>query len=70
MLIGWFAMMLSLGANTTAFPHLTSALGLASAYVSWMSVTYTMGAAILAPLMGRIGDMIGIKKMCLLGLAL
>lgn len=70
MLLGWFAMMLSLGANTTAFPHLTAALGLPSAYVSWMSVTYTMGAAILAPLMGRIGDLIGLKKMSLLGLAL
>lgn len=70
MMLGWFAMMLSLGANTTAFPYLTASLGLPAAYLSWMSVTYTMGAAILAPLMGRIGDLIGLKKMSLLGLSL
>lgn len=70
LMFGWFAMMLSLGANTTAFPHITAELGLPSAYVSWMSVTYTMGAAILAPLMGRISDLIGLKKITIIGLAL
>lgn len=68
--LGWLFMMFVLGANTTAFPFLTAALGINSSYVTWMSAAYTLGAAVLAPLMGRLGDLVGIKKIFSLGLFL
>ena len=68
--LGWLFMMFVLGANTTAFPFLTKALEIESSYVTWMSTAYTLGAAVLAPLMGRLGDLVGIKKIFSLGLIL
>lgn len=70
MCFGWLTMMIVLGANTTAFPFLTAALEIDSSYVTWMSAAYTLGAAVLAPLMGRLGDLLGIKKIYVLGLVL
>jgi len=63
-----FFMLVILGMNTPAYPLISEELGISAAYIAWMSAAYSMSAAVLAPMMGRIGDLIGIRKVLLGGL--
>lgn len=69
-LIGVFALMLMLSMNTPAYPLITAELNIDPSYVAWMSVAYSLGAAVLAPMMGRLSDLIGLKRILVLGLVL
>lgn len=70
LLFGEFALMLILGMISTVLPYISSDLQINSAYTTYISVFYTLGAAVLAPMMGRLGDLFGMKKILILGEAL
>ena len=70
LLFGLFAIMLILGMISTVLPYITQDLQINSAYTTYVSVLYTLGAAVLAPMMGRLGDLFGMKKILTLGLLL
>lgn len=70
LLIGLFFIMIVLSLNAPAYPYMTADLGISSAYIAWMSAAYSMGAAVLAPVMGRLGDMFGLKKILLFGMGI
>lgn len=63
-----FISMTVLGMNTPTYPDMSQKLNIATAFIPWMSASYSIGAAILAPMMGKFGDNVGIKKMSVLGL--
>lgn len=70
LLFGLFAIMLILGMITPVLPYIVQDLQISSAYTAYISVLYTLGAAVLAPMMGRLGDLFGMKKILPLGLFL
>ncbi|MDL2219936.1 MFS transporter [Ruminococcaceae bacterium OttesenSCG-928-O06] len=70
LLFGLFVMMLILSMNPPAYPAISADLGINSAYIAWMSAAYSMGAAVLSPVMGRMGDLFGMKKILLFGMGI
>ena len=70
LLFGLFAIMLILGMITPVLPYISKDLQINSAYTAYVSVLYTLGAAVLAPMMGRLGDLFGMKRILTLGLFL
>lgn len=69
-LFGVFISMTVLGMNTPTYPYMSKELNINPAYIAWMSASYSVGAAILAPMMGKLGDRFGIKKMSVMGLVI
>lgn len=63
-----FSSMTVLGMNTPTYPDMSEKLKVAATLIPWMSAFYSIGAAILAPMMGKFGDNVGIKKMSVIGL--
>lgn len=70
LLFGLFAIMLILGMISTVLSSIAADLQINSAYTAYISVAYTLGAAVLAPMMGRLGDLFGMKRILTLGLLL
>lgn len=70
LLFGLFAIMLILGMITPVLPYISKDLNINSAYTAYVSVLYTLGAAVLSPMMGRLGDLFGMKRILTLGLLL
>lgn len=68
MLISYFAILIVLSMNTPVYPSLSAEFGISSALISWSSAAYSMSAAILAPIMGRLGDLFGLKRITIFGL--
>ena len=56
LLFGLFAIMLILGMISTVLSSIAADLQINSAYTAYISVAYTLGAAVLAPMMGRLGE--------------
>lgn len=50
-------------------PYITNAFGLTSQQAPWITTPTTMATAILAPLLGWVGDKFGVKKQLLIGIA-
>ncbi|MGF0008624.1 MFS transporter [Eubacteriales bacterium SGI.150] len=69
MLVSYFAILIVLSMNTPVYPSLSAEFGISSALISWSSAAYSMSAAILAPIMGRLGDLFGLKRITIFGLA-
>lgn len=68
MLVSYFAILIVLSMNTPVYPSLSAEFGISSALISWSSAAYSMSAAILAPIMGRLGDLFGLKRITIFGL--
>ncbi len=60
--------MIILMVSSPALPYITNDYGLTAAQVPWQNTLYTMSAAILAPLMGWVGDTKGLKKQMISGI--
>lgn len=59
------------GGLTAAFPsNIVADWALDEAYVTWFAMAYSLGAATLAPVMGKLADLLGHRKVLLLGLVL
>lgn len=68
MLLSYFAILIVLSMNTPVYPSLSADLGISSALISWSSAAYSLSAAILAPIMGRLGDLFGLRRITMIGL--
>lgn len=66
------AAMLSLCGGITAAvpPNVVVDWGLNEAMVTWLALAYSLGAAVAAPIMGKLADILGRRTTLLLGLAL
>lgn len=66
------AAMLSLCGGITAAvpPNIVVDWGLNEAMVTWLALAYSLGAAVAAPIMGKLADILGRRTTLLLGLAL
>ena len=62
-----FAMMQSL--VIPVLPAFRTALGVSQADVTWLLTAYLLSASICTPIVGRLGDMVGRKRMLLVALA-
>ena len=59
------------GGLTAAFPsNIVADWALSEGLVTWFAMAYSLGAATLAPVMGKLADMLGHRKVLLLGLLL
>lgn len=53
-----------------AFPHITRAFGLPIPAIQWLVIAYTLTYAALMLVFGRIGDMLGYRRIFMIGCAL
>src|SRR5664279_300518 len=51
-----------------ALPHIIKDFGITIAQASWISTAYIIANAIFVPIFGKLGDMIGRKRLYLLGI--
>ncbi|WP_101721438.1 MFS transporter [Eggerthella timonensis] len=65
---GVFIMMVVVTVNTPAYPAIMADLKFEAVYITWINVFYALAAAVLAPVMGRFGDLAGLKKALVAGL--
>ena len=70
LLLGVFITLEAMGFQTPALPYITQHFGIATAFAGTISLFYYLSAIVFAPIMGRIGDQIGRKKMILFGLTI
>lgn len=57
------------GGFTAAIPaNVVTAWGLDSSITTWITLAYSLGAAAMAPIMGRLGDVLGRRSMILLSM--
>lgn len=57
------------GGFTAAVPaNVVTAWGLDSSITTWITLAYSLGAAAMAPIMGRLGDVLGHRSMILLSM--
>ena len=64
--VGAYALLQSL--VTPVLPTIQHALGTSQANVTWVLTSYLLSASIFTPIMGRLGDMTGKKRMFVIGL--
>lgn len=59
------------GGFVAAVPaNVVSDWGLPRSFVTWLTLAYSLGAAATAPIMGKLGDALGRRKVLILGLSL
>lgn len=63
-----FVVMLLVMVASPTLPLIMSDYGLSAAELPWQNTMYTLGAAVLAPVLGWYGDVRGMKKTMVLGL--
>lgn len=68
-LISSFSMPMMLSAVNVALPSITEALSLDAVTLSWVPMSYLMASAALVLSFGRLADLVGRKKIFLLGIA-
>ncbi len=69
LLVGTFAVTLSLSLLFSASPLIMQDFGVTIEAASWLSLAYALGATVFEPMFGRLGDLHGRKRNVLLGLA-
>lgn len=64
---GAFFVMLSLATHLPAYPHMLSEFQLGAGYAVWMQLGLALGLTGFQPLLGWLGDSVGLKKVILIG---
>lgn len=67
-LFSLFVVMMLVMVSSPTLPMIMSDYGLSAAELPWQNTMYTLGAAVLAPVLGWFGDVRGMKKTMVLGL--
>src|SRR3954463_7673886 len=66
--LGVVAFTLSQTTVAPALPHIQSSLGITEAAVTWTLTAYLVSASVMTPIIGRLGDMFGKKRLLMVTL--
>src|SRR3954447_6302867 len=67
--LGVIAFTLSQTTVAPALPHIQSSLGISASAVTWTLTGYLVSASVMTPIIGRLGDMFGKKRLLIATLA-
>jgi EmrB/QacA subfamily drug resistance transporter len=67
--LGVIAFTLSQTTVAPALPHIQSSLGISESAVTWTLTAYLVSASVMTPIIGRLGDMFGKKRLLMVTLA-
>src|ERR1700712_1413907 len=67
--LGVLAYTLSQTTVAPALPHIQSSLGITQSSVTWTLTGYLVAASVMTPIIGRLGDMFGKKRLLMVTLA-
>jgi EmrB/QacA subfamily drug resistance transporter len=67
--LGVLAFTLSQTTVAPALPHIQRALGISASAVTWTLSAYLVSASVMTPIIGRLGDMFGKKRLLMVTLA-
>jgi EmrB/QacA subfamily drug resistance transporter len=67
--LGVIAFTLSQTTIAPALPHIQSSLGISESAVTWTLTAYLVSASVMTPVVGRLGDMFGKKRLLMVTLA-
>jgi len=70
LLTAGFTLAVDFSILTVALPHIGRDVGIATPYLQWISTSYALCAAGFTLLFGRVSDLVGRKRLFLLGMAL
>src|SRR3954465_3664045 len=66
--LGVVAFTLSQTTVAPALPHIQSSLGITESAVTWTLTGYLVSASVMTPIVGRLGDMFGKKRLLMITL--